>query len=418
MKRTIVRTGWAVVDQGLSSFTNFVLGVLVARAVTPKEFGTFSLGFGIYIIALMIGRALANEPLIVRYSAVSKDAWRAATASAAGTAVVLGIVVGAICILVEVTFSTALDGELVALGLTLPGLLLQDSWRYAFCADGRGQHAFINDLIWALLLIPSLLFVAEATDGSSASFILAWGVTASISAGIGSLQAKLLPQPRRLLFWLRTHLDLGSRYFLELVALTAAIQLSLFGIGAVAGLREVAAFRAAQILFGPLNVLFLGFGLAAVPEGVVLRQAGELKGLLRSSRLVSVVAAVTAATWGLAIVLAPNDLGSILLGSNWEQAQRVVPPLAVGMAGLGSCLGSTMGVRVLMAVKRSLRVRLLFSPLVLATTLGGAAVAGAYGAAWGMAAVLWIESGLWWREYRGALRDAARNHREHVMATP
>jgi hypothetical protein len=47
----------------------------------------------------------------------------------------------------------------LALGLTLPGLILQDSWRYAFFAVGRGRHAFINDTIWAVLQIPALVFL-------------------------------------------------------------------------------------------------------------------------------------------------------------------------------------------------------------------------------------------------------------------
>lgn len=34
-------------------------------------------------------------------------------------------------------------------GITMPRLMLQDSWRYAFFAHGRGGHAFLNDTIWA-----------------------------------------------------------------------------------------------------------------------------------------------------------------------------------------------------------------------------------------------------------------------------
>ena len=45
----------------------------------------------------------------------------------------------------------------LALGLTLPGLLLQDSWRYSFFALGRGSQAFLNDMIWAVTLLPALV---------------------------------------------------------------------------------------------------------------------------------------------------------------------------------------------------------------------------------------------------------------------
>jgi hypothetical protein len=39
----------------------------------------------------------------------------------------------------------------VALGFGLPGILLQDSYRFAYFAQGRGDKAFVNDLLWAVL---------------------------------------------------------------------------------------------------------------------------------------------------------------------------------------------------------------------------------------------------------------------------
>jgi hypothetical protein len=61
----------------------------------------------------------------------------------------------------------------VALGLVLPALLLQDSWRYAFFANGQGRKAFLNDAVWAVSLVPAMLLAAR--DGSVFTFLLAWG---------------------------------------------------------------------------------------------------------------------------------------------------------------------------------------------------------------------------------------------------
>ena len=41
-------------------------------------------------------------------------------------------------------------GAVLALGIVLPGMLLQDCWRYAFFAAGKGHHSFLNDLAWGL----------------------------------------------------------------------------------------------------------------------------------------------------------------------------------------------------------------------------------------------------------------------------
>ena len=46
------RTGWGVADQVLSSLTNFGLSVVVARAVGPAGFGSFTLVFTAFTTAL------------------------------------------------------------------------------------------------------------------------------------------------------------------------------------------------------------------------------------------------------------------------------------------------------------------------------------------------------------------------------
>ena len=47
----------------------------------------------------------------------------------------------------------------LALGVTLPLLMLQDSWRFAFFALGRGSQAFLNDSVWAVGLVIALVYL-------------------------------------------------------------------------------------------------------------------------------------------------------------------------------------------------------------------------------------------------------------------
>ena len=41
----------------------------------------------------------------------------------------------------------------LALGVGLPGLMLQDSYRFAFFAAGKGGLAFVNDTVWGVLQV-------------------------------------------------------------------------------------------------------------------------------------------------------------------------------------------------------------------------------------------------------------------------
>ena len=85
----------------------------------------------------------------------------------------------------------------VALGVGLPGLVLQDSFRFAFFATGRGFSAFINDLFWTVLLVLGLVVLHGRGDGSAARCLLVFGGTAALAALLGAVQARVLPRPDR-----------------------------------------------------------------------------------------------------------------------------------------------------------------------------------------------------------------------------
>ena len=59
--RSVRSFGWGLADQMLSSVTNFLLGLLVARSVGPGEFGACGLAYATYTLALGAARALASD---------------------------------------------------------------------------------------------------------------------------------------------------------------------------------------------------------------------------------------------------------------------------------------------------------------------------------------------------------------------
>ena len=159
--QAVRRLGWGVADQGISSLANFALGLFVARSVGADSFGAFSLAFITYTVVINAARGLATDPLLVRFSGALVRPWRRATSAASGTALVVGVGVGILCIFAGLLLPDPLGPAFVALGIGLPGLALQDSWRFAFFACGRGASAFINDLVWGVLLVLALVVHAR-----------------------------------------------------------------------------------------------------------------------------------------------------------------------------------------------------------------------------------------------------------------
>jgi hypothetical protein len=398
------RIGWGIGDQALSSLTNFGLSLVVARQVGTRELGTFTLVFAAYLIALGVSRSLDSDPLGLRYSASGERNWRAGTAMATGAAVGLGLATGLVSLLVGWLIGGSLGGTFVALGLSLPGLLLQDSWRFAFIASGRSVLAFVNDLVWATVLAAALSVLVVTGRTWIVSYTLAWGGSATAAALVGVAQARLLPWPWNPWRWWRQHRDITLRYLGEFIATGGTGQLLRYGIGVIAGLAAVGTLRAGELLIGPFYVLFMGGNAVAVVEGARIARSSPAR-LHRMSLLVSAALGAAAALSGTLMILLPDRLGTKLLGSVWSVAHSVVVPFVLISIGLAIMAGPMTGLRALGAAGRGLRARLLNAPLIVAGGLLGAVLGQAKGVAWGLAVSYWIGGAIWWWQYRIAMGE-------------
>jgi O-antigen/teichoic acid export membrane protein len=404
--RAIRRLGWGVADQAISSLTNFAVGLYVVRTVGAAQFGAFSLAYVTYGFALNASRGLSTDPLLVRFSGKDLVTWRRAVASCTGTAAAVGLVTGA-CVL---TVATALNGTtkaaFLALGLTLPGLLLQDSWRYSFFALGRGSQALLNDMIWALALLPALLALRMTGHEDVFWFVLAWGASAAVAAAAGPLQAQVIPKLQDAWGWLSRHRDLGLRYLAEGTTWSAASQLRIYGIGLILGLAALGYVQAANTLMGPITVLFLGMPLVAIPEAArVLRRTPQRLALF--CMLISGGVAAAAFVWGAALLVAlPRGLGGWVLGPIWRPTYPLVLPQALFLVGAGISVGAGAGLHALGAARRSLRGMVLMSSAYVVCSVTGAVVGGTPGTMRGAAAGAWIGALVSWWQLRSALRES------------
>lgn len=119
----------------------------------------------------------------------------------------------------------------------------------------------------------------------------------------------------------------------------------------------------------------------------------------------AVLLGVSAAAWGVAATAIPDDVGAKVLGGAWLRAQPLLIPMTIVMVANGLMTGYTLVLRALQDTSASLRARTQSSLLILSCGVAGAGVAGARGAAWGMAASWAAAAGLWGVH---ASRSAAR----------
>lgn len=371
----------SVLDQAASSATNILVLVLAARLSSAAGFADFSMVYVTFTVLLGLNMAYVGQSLVLEKGELLGSACRAGLAftGAASAAV------GAVLAVVGLLLSGASGRAFLALGLVLPLVLLQDGLRYCFSALRAPQRALAADALRLACVVPALLL--QPAGASAARLVLVWGVSAlpALALGLwlvwpsvrGAGAAELVREVRPYLR--RGHL--GQRFVVEFAVGNGSSQLAVLGLGVFATPLAVGALRGATTLFGPLNVLFNSANSFGPP---VVGRANGKRGVVRLTALLGGALAVTGAAWGAVLYALPDRLGRELLGDSWTAAAALLPATGAQYAvmGLGTCALLTLRV---LNPKATLSLQVVFSLLSVGLLLGGYAVWGVAGAAWGLA---------------------------------
>ncbi|MFI8853390.1 hypothetical protein ACIGW3_24810 [Streptomyces sp. NPDC053499] len=367
----------SVADQGVAAGTNIAVVIVAARRSDVHAFATFSLVYTVFTVLLGLTTAYVGQALVLEKGepATVARACRSAVAFTALAATTLGVPAALVLGAADGGTATAL----AALALVLPLALTQETTRYAFSTLHRPQYALAADLVRLAAVLPALAL--QPHGAGAARLLLAWGLSTlpALALALWLLLRHTRgagQDPRHCLR--RDHL--GRRFAVEFGVGNAGSQLAIIGLGLIANPLAVGALRGATTLFGPMNVLFnaaTGFG----PP--LLNRVGGARRAARAAGTAGGVLAVVAAAWATVLVLLPDSAGRALLGDTWASAARLLPATGSQYAAmaLGTC--GLLALRVLRP-RTTLPIQLVFSLASVGCLLGGYALGGVLGAAWGL----------------------------------
>lgn len=378
------RAIWIVLDQAVSSLANAGLSVVVARMVSPAEFGTFALAFSIYTFLVAISQGLCGQVFMIRYSGEAAGRTGRPASGATGAAAMLGIVAAGVLTVSAIALGPGLREVLVSLGVLMPALLVQDTWRTVFVARGTPSRAFLNDLVWTVLQVVLIAGLLMNSVHDAMWYVLAWGAAAAAAAALGVKQARSLPSLRAAVPFVRDNRDISVPSVGGAFAILGATQVAFVLISAVGSVADVGGLRAAQTLLGPLNIL--GFALTALSLPEIARRDLSRRQLTAAAAAISAVMVIADVGWGLVLLSIPESLGADLLGETWVGARDALPGLIIFTACIGSTVGATLVIRSLARADYAMWTQALLGVLVITLGVAGVSRAGTSGAAWGLAA--------------------------------
>lgn len=342
------RISWGLVDQIVSSASNLLFVVAIARSSSPDQFGSFSITYTLLTFTI----ALQRSSLGVHVSIASKHLrppmeipFAAGFGICAFGLIAGGVFPGSVTTTAVVTFAAA------------PAVLVQDLLRYAAIADGDPKRALWSDSIW--LGITALALPAAGYLGSAGAAIM-WCAGAIVAALMLSRHDLLrIRHPG----WLSSEGRLLAPALVDAFLATCAPLIVAMVLAYQLSLADVAGYRGASSLFAPISLLLSAAPLVLLPE----QRRLELSQAKRLALFQSFTTATAVVVWTALLLVAPRRLGIEVLGGSWDLARHVLPVISVEMAFFSLASGAEALLRLSRSWITMLRTRVVYLAVLFAT---------------------------------------------------
>ena len=391
IKRAALRVAGArrwqlgVATDVLSSVGNFTVTIAIARTSGLGSLGMFAVAFSIYVLVTGTTRATVSETVI------SAPGWRSNFQEAGRRIVMLAGLSAGVTVLVGVITRSP---YVVVVGLALPGLAIYDHvkimsmsvWRPAIALRQEGVWTAVSAL--ALLssfvkpLEPTVTFAVWAGVGACLGFYNAWRHGIHVLPGwkvSDSAQSS------------RTSAGFGFDY----LASSGVAQLVPSALAVVSGPSVVGALRGAGSMLSPITALTSPARSLIIPRMLADSDQSASTRIRRGVATTGLLASLVLSL-GLVVLVLPDRAGRLLLGSNWEFAEPLLPALLCELLFAIASIVPMVGHRVAQAARRTLTIHLGVAPIRLAVVIAASVAGGAAGAAWALAGISMTLCGLWW----------------------
>lgn len=381
-----LRRGWiTLLAQGGSALVNLVATVAAARSGGVAGFGGFAIALGFYMIILGISRSCCTEPLLVARSNSDREL---AQRPSLRLALALGVVAALGLICAAALLPNNVAESLRGLAAVLPILLFHDAVRGITFAHRAPAPAAGMVLTWLALEVLFLGLLQRSGAMNPGTVLVVWGAAGLAPAlWVYSRLPRPQAEPPSTMSWLRNTASVSRPQVADFLVGSGTGQVALMALPAIGGLEPAAAIRGALTLFGPLSVVQQAVPFTLIPYIAGLaRSAGEhdqARQYENAPRIAACLALMTC-LYGVAVLLVPDSLGRQVLGDSWGPARAAVAPWTIAAAAFGAGVVLTAVLRAHTRVGRVLRVRLFVAPLIIGAPLGGFAILGTSGFAFGM----------------------------------
>lgn len=348
--------GFAILDQGLISGSNFLASILLARWLVPDQYGAYAVAFSVFVLLSLVYQSLVLEPMAVFGGSSYRDCLRGYLGSLLwihlSITLAIGAIFGALAFLAkEFSHSPALAGAMAGVTIASPCVLLFWLARRSFYLELSASKAAMGAFVYSSLSVSGLflLYRRGLLSPFSAFVLMAVAALGTAAYNLIRLRAQLRPStfaPKVSESWPR-HWGYGRWALASCVAnwIPAYIYyplLSSFGSMAHSG-----QLKALMNLTLPVEQVKAALALLFLPYAArVYAQQGKSSIGTLSTRLTFVAVAIAGGYWAVILVLR-HPLFNFLYSGRYSEVAHLLPAVAFGSIIWSACFGPATALRAM-----------------------------------------------------------------------
>jgi O-antigen/teichoic acid export membrane protein len=358
LKSWVVKCSTAIMDHGLISASNFLLGIVLARYLGSEQYGAYALAFSTFVLLSLIHSALAMEPMSVFAPSIYRKTTREYLGlllwvQIAATVIIVALGGGVGIALRLLGQHSHLISAFAGIAIASPCVLIFWFARRAFYLQFRPGQALIGSIAYSALLIFGIWSLAYSHLLSPFASFLVMGVAALLTSLLllvrlrPTVSRKAIAEALSVKEVFARHWEYGQWACASVLFIWIPWNGFYSVVAHFSGLAESGALKALLNLAMPMTQTFAAFSLLFISQAARL---GHEKGWeavkIQAWRISGLFVLGSSAYWIL-VYLFRTPLIRLMYAGHYQGIAPLVPLVAVASILSGAAMGPTIAIRAM-----------------------------------------------------------------------